>query len=205
MRRIQSVEELRSLLGHPSPYSAKKFHQSLNGRAQEFIRQSPLLFLSTIDAAGRPTVSPKGDAPGFVRVADPNTLLIPERKGNRLLMTLQNLLANEHIGLLFVVPRTTETLRVHGTCSLVVDDDLCRSFTARGRPALLVLRVAVAECFFHCGKALLRSELWNPDTWSSGVAVSFGEEIAANLKPPDECAFVRDFDAGVAERYRTDL
>jgi PPOX class probable FMN-dependent enzyme len=205
MRKIQSAEELRALMGNPSPYTAKKIHHRLNELAQAFIHQSPLLFLSTIDSAGRPTVSPKGDSPGFVRVESPTALLIPERKGNRLLMTLQNLLRNDHLGLLFVVPRTHESLRVHGTGSLLVDDELCRSFTSRGRPALLVLRVEVTECFFHCGKAFLRSEFWNPSSWPAGVPVSFGAEIAANLKPGNEAEFIEEFDRSVAERYRTEL
>jgi PPOX class probable FMN-dependent enzyme len=205
MRRIESAEELRALMGEPSPYTAKKFHHHLSGLAQEFIRHSPLLFLSTVDPAGRPTVSPKGDAPGFVRVEGPTALLIPERKGNRLLMTLQNLLHNDRIGLLFVVPRTNETLRVHGTAGLLVDDDLCQSFTTRGRPALLVLRVEVTECFFHCGKAFIRSNFWDPAGWPAGVPVSFGAEIAENLKPCNEPEFVQEIDRFVAERYRTDL
>ena len=205
MRQIRSAEELRALLGHPSPYTAKKVHRSLNGTAEEFIGKSPLLFLSTVDPAGRPTVSPKGDTPGFVRVESPTTLLIPERKGNRLLMTLQNLLANESIGLLFAVPRTTETLRVLGKCSLVVDDDLCRSFAIGGRAALLVLRVEVSECFFHCGKAFIRSDLWNPASWPAPAAISFGREIAENLKPANEAEFIKDLDCSVEERYRTDL
>jgi PPOX class probable FMN-dependent enzyme len=146
----------------------KKIHSRLNARAEEFLRQSPLMFLATVDASGRPTVSPKGDSPGFVRVAGPTELLIPERKGNRLLMTLQNLLGNDRLGMIFVVPRTRETLRIHGRGSLVVDEGLCRSFTSLGRPALLVLRVEVEECFFHCGKAFIRSDLWNPDAWGGG-------------------------------------
>jgi PPOX class probable FMN-dependent enzyme len=205
MRRIESPEDLRALMGSPSPYTAKKSHRALSGPAQEFIRRSPLLFVSTIDRAGRPTVSPKGDAPGFVRVEGPTSLLIPERKGNRLLMTLENLLHDARVGLLFVVPRTNETLRVHGTASLLVDDELCRSFTSRGRPALLVLRVEVGECFFHCGKAFLRSELWDPASWGAGVPVSFGAEIAENVKPGNAAEFIEQFDRSVAERYRTDL
>ena len=205
MRQIRSLEELRTLLGHPSPYTVKKIQPRVNKQAEDFIRKSPLLLLSTIDSTGRPTVSPKGDSPGFVRVENPTTLLIPERKGNRLLMTLQNLLANDHIGLLFAVPGTSETLRVHGTCRLVVDDDLCHSFTSRGSAALLVLRVEVAECFFHCGKALLRGGVWNPDMWPPRVVVSFGEEIAENLKPADKSEFVRNLDCAVEEQYRTNL
>ncbi len=205
MRRIQSEEELRVLLGYPSPYTAKKIHTRLTARAQQFISQAPLLFLSTVGPDGRPTVSPKGDSPGFVRVESSTALLIPERKGNRLLMTLQNLLHNDHIGLIFIVPRTNETLRVHGTASLLVDDDLCRSFTSLGRPALLVMRVEVTECFFHCGKAFIRSDFWNPASWPAGASVSFGVEIAENLKPENEAEFIKQFDQFVLERYRTDL
>src|SRR5262249_12531828 len=118
---------------------------------------------------------------------------------------LQNLLDNDRVGLLFVVPRTNETLRVHGRGSLLVDDELCRSFSSLGRPALLVLGVEVQECFFHCGKAFLRSDLWNPASWSAGVPVSFGAEIAENLQPENEAEFIEQFDRSVAERYRTDL
>jgi PPOX class probable FMN-dependent enzyme len=205
MRRIRTLEELRDLLGEPSPYTAKKIHAGINRQAREFIGRSPLLFLSTVDPAGRPTVSPKGDRPGFVRVEGSTTLLIPERKGNRLLMTLQNLLENNRVGLLFAVPGVNETLRVHGSCSLVADYELCRGFAVKGRPALLVLRVEVSECFFHCGKAFIRSELWEPSSWPEGVAVSFGEEIAENLDPADGRAFAEEFDRFVQEKYRTDL
>lgn len=205
MRQIRTVDELRALLGHPSPYTVKKFHNTVNATARAFIGKSPLLFLSTTDATGRPTVSPKGDAAGFVRVESPTTLLIPERKGNRLLMTLQNLLVNEHIDLLFAVPRTSETLRVQGTCTIIVDDELCRSLAVVGRAALLVLRVEVSDCFFHCGKAFIRSDAWNPASWPPPAAISFGCEIAENLKPDNEADFVKDFDCLVQEKYRTDL
>jgi PPOX class probable FMN-dependent enzyme len=205
VREIRTPEELRSLLGEPSPLTRMKFHRRLNATAAAFIGRSPLAFFSTADPHGRPTVSPKGDEPGFARVEGPTTLLVPERKGNRLLMTLQNLLADDRIGLLFVVPRTVETLRVHGTARIVVDEDLCRRFAARGRPALLVLRVEVQECFFHCGKALIRSGLWDPTVWPEPVAVSFGEEIAENARPADRAEFVTGLDCQVQERYRTDL
>jgi predicted pyridoxine 5'-phosphate oxidase superfamily flavin-nucleotide-binding protein len=98
-----------------------------------------------------------------------------------------------------------ESLRVHGTGSILVDDALCQSFTSRGRPALLVLRVEVTECFFHCGKAFIRSDCWNPATWSTGVLVSFGAEIATNLKPDNEAEFVKELDRFVDHCYRTDL
>lgn len=205
MRRIQSAEELRTLMGAPSPLTAKKVHPRLTERARQFVGRSPLLFLSTVGPDGTPTVSPKGDSPGFTRVEGPNTLLIPERKGNRLLTSLQNLLRDDRLGLLFIVPRTAETLRVHGRASLLVEEDLCRSFTSRDRPALLVLRVEVGECYFHCGKAFIRSDLWNPDSWPAAASVSFGAEIAENLKPDGRAEFIEEFDALVADRYQNDL
>ena len=205
MKRVQSKDQLRSIMGTPSPTTPMKFHSSLNAKATEFIQKSPLLFLSTADASGRPTVSPKGDPPGFIRIENPTTLLIPERKGNRLLASLQNIVENDQIGLIFLVPRTVETLRVHGKCSLIVDDELCHSFTIRGQAAILVMRVEVTECYFHCGKALLRSDLWNPTSWPVGVSVSFGAEIAENLKPDNCKEFIAGFDSVVQEQYRTNL
>ena len=205
MERIQTKERLRDILGTPSPTTPMKFHSRLNARATAFIQQSPLLFISTADAKGGATVSPKGDLPGLVQVVSPTTLRIPERKGNRLLMTLQNIIENDRIGLLFIVPGSVELFRVHGRCSILFGEEICGSLTARGKPALLVMQVEIDECFFHCGKALLRSDLWNPSSWSSSVAVSFGEEIAENLMPPDKAKFVEEFDCWVKERYTNDL
>lgn len=104
-----------------------------------------------------------------------------------------------------MVPGTNETLRVHGKCSLFIDEDLCNRFIVRGRAALLVLQVEIAECFFHCGKALLRGDIWNPVAWPPRINISFGEEIAANLEPADESTFIDEFDGGVEERYKVDL
>jgi PPOX class probable FMN-dependent enzyme len=111
-------------------------------------------------------VAPKGDGPGFVRVADERTLLIPERKGNKLVFSLQNILANPKVGLIFLLPGTGETLRVSGDAELVDDRELSESFIERGKPALLVTRVRVTQCYFHCAKAFLRAELWKPETWA---------------------------------------
>jgi uncharacterized protein len=203
MAVIDSIAGLRQIVGEPSAQVPYKIHDRLSGRAQEFIARSPMLFLATVDGLGQPTVSPKGDSPGFVRVVDERTLQIPERKGNKLIFSLQNLLANPRAGLIFLVPGTGETLRVSGDATLLDDPALCSSFTARGKPALLVTQISVTECYFHCAKALLRSSLWQPDTWPEPMSISFGREIAqrGGLAQGE----VEAFDHAVHGRYKTDL
>jgi PPOX class probable FMN-dependent enzyme len=200
---IENIEQLRAIIGAPSELVLLKLHRQLNAQAREFIARSPMFLLSTADAGGQPTVAPKGDGPGFVRVADERTLLIPERKGNKLVFSLQNILANPKVGLIFLLPGTGETLRVSGDAALVDDRELCESFIERGKPALLVTRVRVTQCYFHCAKAFLRAELWKPETWVNQMKISFGEEIAEGGGLA--VSAVEEFDAGVRERYKTDL
>lgn len=203
MAKIASVEALRRIIGSPNRQVPLKVHRELNARAARFIGKSPMLMLATSDAAGRPTVSPKGDLPGFVHVEDNRTLLIPERKGNRLVFSLTHILENPRVGLIFLLPGTGETLRVQGTAELLDDAELCARMSARGSPALLVTRVAVSECYFHCAKAFLRSRLWNPGTWPEKMAISFGEEIAESGGLQRDA--IEEFDRAVAQRYQTDL
>jgi PPOX class probable FMN-dependent enzyme len=200
---ISDLAALRCIIGEPSVQVPHKIHRQLNQRASAFIARSPMLFLATTDAQGQPTVSPKGDAPGFVRVVDERTLVLPERKGNKLIFSLRNILASPRIGLIFLVPGTDETLRVSGRATLRDDAPLCASFEARGRPALLVMEVQVIDCYFHCAKAFLRSALWNPQVWSERLPISFGAEIAQSggLAAGE----VEAFDRAVQGRYETDL
>jgi uncharacterized protein len=203
MTRIESAEALRKLIGSPSELVPHKIHRELNARAVGFIRKSPMLMLSTADTHGRSSVSPKGDPAGFVHVEDNRTLLIPERKGNKLIFSLTNILANPAVGLIFLVPGTCETLRIQGTAELLDDAELCAKLPARGGNALLVIRVRVTECYFHCAKAFLRSDLWQPESWPEKVTVSFGEEIAENGGIGRES--IREFDQAVAGRNQSDL
>jgi PPOX class probable FMN-dependent enzyme len=203
MARIESAEALRKLIGSPSQMVPHKIHRALNARAIGFIGKSPLLMLSTVDARGQASVSPKGDPPGFVHVEDSRTLLIPERKGNKLIFSLTNILANPGIGLIFLVPGTGETLRIQGEAELLDDPALCAKVSARGSSALLVIRVQVTECYFHCAKAFLRSELWNAATWPEKIAISFGAEIAESGGIARDS--ITQFDQAVAGRYQSDL
>jgi PPOX class probable FMN-dependent enzyme len=161
------------------------------------------VLLATSDADGYPDVSPKGDEPGFVAVDDDQTLLIPDRKGNKLIFGLQNLLANPRVALIFLVPGTEETLRVHGTAELTADPAVLERLSARGQPALLAIRVRVERCFFHCAKAFKRSGLWRPESWPARLRISFGKMMAPKLGGGDELA--HSIDRMIEEDYETNL
>jgi len=123
------------------------------------------LVLSTADADGHLDASPKGDEPGFIRVEDSKTLLIPERVGNNLAFGLSNILATGKIGLIALVPATGETLRVSGTAEIFDDAELVASLSSLGKPALLATRVHIQHCYFHCARSIVRAKLWDPKAW----------------------------------------
>ena len=203
MATIDSGRRLRELIGLPNELVRLKIHRNLNSTACEFIARSPMLFLATCNDEGGPQLSPKGDMPGFVHIEDDRTLVIPERKGNKLAFSLENIIANPEVALLFLVPGTSETLRIEGRASLDDDPALCQQLSARGSPALLVMRIAIDTVYFHCAKAFLRSALWEPGSWQDTIRISFGEQIAqqGGLDP----ANVDEFDTAVRARYQTDL
>lgn len=182
---ITKEEQLAEILGDPSELVKQKIGESLNDAMKEFIRRSPLLFYSTIDARSLVDVSPKGDAPGFVRVDEAGDLLIPDRPGNKLAYGYRNLLSNPGIGLIFVVPTMTETLRVKGTAVVSNDPDLLEQLSARGKPATLCAQVRVEECFFHCGKAMIRSEMWKPERWARHTDSLLARGLASQIKSSD--------------------
>ena len=155
----------------------KKKSSTLIKKAIDFIAKSPFIVLSTASGKGLITSSPKGDAPGFVYVQDQKTLFIPDRPGNKLIDGHKNIIENPNIGLIFFVPNIRETLRINGKAELRNDPELLSRLEARGKPASLVTKITVEESFFHCGKALIRSNLWNPDSWQEPEKISFGEML----------------------------
>jgi uncharacterized protein len=163
--QLTTEEQITAILGEPPDFVSAKIGDRIDALAAAFIAQSPLAFVATVDRDGRIDVSPKGDATGFVHVTGPRSLLIPERKGNNLAYGPRNILATGRIGLIFVLPGQRETLRVNGTASLNNDPALLEQLSARGKPSPLCTAVNVEECFFHCGKALIRSRAWDPDSW----------------------------------------
>ena len=140
MAIIDSTQRLRELIGTPNELVRLKIHRELNAAAREFIGRAPMLFLATCNEDGGPQLSPKGDASGFVHIEDDRTVIIPERKGNKLAFSLENILNNPKVALIFLVPGTCETLRIEGRAQLDDDAAVCQKFSARGSPALLVTR-----------------------------------------------------------------
>ena len=203
MAAIQSTQRLRELIGTPNELVRLKIHSRLNADARNFIARSPMLFFATCGNGGLPQVSPKGDAPGFVHVHDDSTLVIPERKGNKLTFTLENILNNPNVSLIFLVPGTCETLRVEGRAQLDDDPGLCHKLSARGSAALLVTRIEIDAVYFHCAKAFLRADLWKPETWLEQINISFGREISQRGGLDQQK--IGEFDAAVRSRYETDL
>lgn len=203
METIRSLERIRDVLGTPNPATYKKIKPRLNDRMVAFIAKTPLVMLATIDGDGFPTVSPKGDAPGFITVKDDQTLLLPERKGNKLAFSFENLVTHPQAGLIFIVPGTPETLRVHGNCRVLHDPVLCKEMASATQDALLVVEIRVTSCYFHCAKAFLRSQAWMPEKWAPRQDVSFGEEIFGQSSEVQSAA--KQLDEVVLGRYVTDL
>jgi PPOX class probable FMN-dependent enzyme len=201
--RVSSVEQLRALIGEPYPIVKHKLLSALDKMALDFVGRAPFLVLGTADAEGNLDVSPKGDGPGFVAVENETTLLIPDRPGNKLLFSLQNILVNPHVGLIFMVPGTDETLRVNGTAELTTDPAILNRLAARGKTPLLAIRVSVRECFFHCAKAFRRSRLWHHEAWPPPVPVSFGKLLAAKMGGNQDLA--RQIDAQCEADYKNNL
>lgn len=182
---IDSVARLRAIVGEPMPGVELKVYDALMEEARAYIARSPFLVLSSADRNGNLDASPKGDEPGFVLVEDDRTIVIPDRPGNKLAYGLTNVLENPHVGVLFMIPGTTETLRINGSAELRNDPELLERLAARGKPAVLAIRVTVEECFFHCSKAFLRSNLWKADTWPEKQKISFGRMFAERIAADD--------------------
>jgi hypothetical protein len=201
--RIESLAALRAIVGETLPGLELKVQDHLDRHARAFIERSPFLVLSSADAEGRQDASPKGDSPGFVHIQDERTFVIPDRPGNRLVFGLQNILANPRVGVIFLIPGTPETLRVNGTAELTADPELRERMAARGKQALLGIRVRVEECFFHCAKAFLRSRLWQPESWPERQRISFGRMLAERVGGDEKV--VSAVDAAIEQDYRTNL
>lgn len=201
--RITTIEQLRTRIGEPSPLVPQKLWKSLNEVAVGFIKQSPFLLLATADANGNMDVSPKGDGPGFVAIENETTLLIPDRSGNKLIFGLQNILQNPHVGLIFLIPGTGETFRVNGRAELTVDPVILERLSARGKPAVVAIRVTIEECFLHCAKAFLRAHLWQPERWPEQYRISFGKLLASKLG--GDAKMEQQIDEFVEQDYKTNL
>ena len=207
-RRLTSISELREMVGSPNERAIRKQLGALDAHCRAFIEHSPFMLLGTSGLGGRCDVSPKGDRPGFVLVDDDTTVVIPDRPGNKRFDSLQNILENPHVGLLFLIPGMDETLRVNGTAVLVQDEDLLQRLAMDGKLPVLAIVVHVEEAFLHCGRSSLRANVWDSSRHMSRDEMpSLSRMIEDQTRPAErEQAeherVVQDGDLRVAEAYR---
>ena len=160
--RITTIEQLESIYGEPPPQSLAKEIDYISDHYRAFIEKAPFVTVATVGPEGL-DCSPRGDPAGFVRVVDHKTLMIPDRRGNNRIDSMRNLVRDPRISLLFLIPGVNETLRINGRAEIVVDPDLCASFSIKGKLPRSVLVVTVERIYFQCQKALVRSRLWKAD------------------------------------------
>jgi PPOX class probable FMN-dependent enzyme len=196
---INSEEQLRALIGNPAELTCAKVSNRLNPMTRLFIERSPFMCIATSDLAGNCDLSPRGDPVGFVRIIDDRTLLVPERPGNRLADSLRNILANPHVGLLFIVPGVTETFRVNGRATVTVDTDLLTPCTVEGKPPALGVLVDIDEAYTQCSKAFLRSHLWDPQHFVDPTTMPTGGQVRRAIQ--GEGFDAEEFDREREERY----
>jgi uncharacterized protein len=199
---VEDLEELRELYGPPGERSVKKQLTRLDKHCRAFIARSPFLVMASSDPSGRCDASPKGDAPGFVQVLDDQTLLIADRLGNNRVDTIGNLLERPGVGLIFFVPGLNETLRVNGRARITTDPALLEPLAVNGKVPRSGILVAAEEVYFHCGKALIRSDLWNPEKQlGRSEFPSLGRILADQIGGMS----VEEAERATAESYRTRL
>jgi uncharacterized protein len=162
---ITSAAEIRQILGEVFPSQVHKVIDRIDVHCRAWIERSPFIVVSTVDRDGRVDVSPKGDPPGFVQVLDEHTLAIPDRPGNHRGDSFFNILQNPRIGVMFVVPKRGEVLRIGGNGQIVRDPDLLSQMAVNNRIPTLAILLRVEEAMFHCGKSMIRSGMWRPESW----------------------------------------
>ena len=203
MARLTSTADLRNIIAEPRPATRSKILDALDEQSTDFLKRCPFALVGTTAEDGTIEVSPKGDEPGFIRIEDSRTLLIPERVGNNLAFGLSNILTTGKVGIIALVPATGETLRISGTAEIYDDPDLLPSLSSLGKPALLATRVHIKHCYFHCARSIVRAKLWDPKAWPAPGRVSFGKIIARQIGESAEVA--AQIDANVESAYTTRL
>jgi hypothetical protein len=199
---ISSIAELEALYGEPSEASLLKEVDRVVPEYRAFIEASPFVALATRGPEGL-DCSPRGDGTGFVRVRDEKTLVMPDRRGNNRLDSLRNILRDPQVGLLFLIPGIGETLRINGRATLSIEPSLIESFAVDGKMPKSVIVIEVETVYFQCARAILRSELWNPQKHvARGNLPSAGQILAALSANRFDG---QSYDAALPERQRTTL
>lgn len=161
--KITNQEELRTLYGWPKGRAKIKVLKQLEKHAKNFISHSPFFVMSTYDENGNTDASPRGGQAGFVKILNDSTLLIPDAKGNNRVDSLVNIVETGNVGCLFLIPGIDETLRINGSAIISTKPAYLNLFSEEKNPPKSCIEITIHEVFLHCAKALMRSELWNPE------------------------------------------
>jgi uncharacterized protein len=196
---VADERALREVIGEPTELVAAKITDRLNDLTRQFIERSPFVCVATSRPDGGLDVSPRGDPAGFVRILDERTLLIPDRPGNKLADTLTNLLVDPRIALLFLIPGVGDSFRVNGRARIVDDAELLADSTVEGKAPKLGVVVQIEEAFTQCSKALVRSDLWNPEKHVDRSELPKSGAILASIADAD--LDVEEYERARAERY----
>ncbi|MCB2253679.1 pyridoxamine 5'-phosphate oxidase family protein [Pseudomonas chlororaphis] len=199
---LTTLEQLEAIYGLPLERAVRKEIPFLNADYQAMVRASPLVILSTVGPDGMDG-SPRGDSPGFVRIVDERTLALPDRPGNNRIDSLRNIIQDPRVALLFIIPGIGETLRVNGRARISAEPELLESFAVQGKPARTVILVDIEAAYFHCSKAIVRSDLWNPERFLERSALPSAGTILKRLNGEQ---FDADrYDREMPERLRNSL
>lgn len=191
---IGSVQELRDVLGVPTGRSVTKERTRLHAHDREWLATSPFCVIATADADGTCDASPKGDPAGqLVHVLDDTTIALAERPGNRRADGYGNVLSNPHVGIISLIPGRNETLRINGRARLLRDAPFFEEMTVRGHRPVLALLIEIDQIFFHCAKAFMRSELWQPQSWRPDVLPSTAALTKAVQDTPETLAELEEY------------
>jgi PPOX class probable FMN-dependent enzyme len=196
---ITTIEAVRELYRQPGDVVRRKKIGVLDEGCRAVIAATPLVLVATSAPDGSCEVSPRGGPAGFVQVVDEHRLAIPDLSGNNLIDTITNIVANPHVGLLFVLPGRDETLRVNGRAWLTTDDAILDGFTAELKRPKAAIGVEVATAFVHCAKSFRRGHVWRPETWTPDAAPSAAELLTCHIEldaTPEQLA--ADLEAGYA-------
>jgi PPOX class probable FMN-dependent enzyme len=191
--------QLREMLGEPTELVKQKIADRLNSLTRQFVDRSPFVVVATGRPDGGLDVSPRGDPAGFVRILDERTLLLPDRPGNKLADTLTNLLEDDRIALLFLIPGINDTFRVNGRARIVEDQELLAASAVDGKVPQLGILVTVEEAYTQCPKALLRSDLWNPERHIERSELPRSGEILRAVADPE--LDVEEYEEARTKRY----
>ena len=203
---LTNRDQLRQLYGAASERATLKEMRSLDRHAQQFIALSPFVVLASSNASGQMDASPRGGDPGFVKVIDNQTLLIPDAPGNNRLDTLENIIDTSQLGLLFMLPGFDETLRINGQASLSTDPSERQLCTDARRTPALVIRVRVQAVYLHCAKAFMRAQLWNPSNHAQRhLMPSMGEMLRDQIQATQGHAVEAETQENMMARYRQSL